>query len=239
MSANSERFGATLERLAPLLVVIVIVVVGYMWFIQPGVAQFLSGRDQAATLENRVRTLQTQVARESELPPVDQQAGLAEVERRVSTDDKVADVVERLARTALEGAPKGQIKGLLIETGSPTQGPSGFGAARGTAAGPSLAQSDPRLALFPYRIVQTPVTVTFESSFAAIAAFAWRLRDMPTMVEVHSMTLTRGLPLMKAQFVLRVFQRGTATAPVPAPAPDGTPAGPAPPRVAQLAVTEG
>ncbi|MCK7491858.1 MAG: hypothetical protein MZW92_09510 [Comamonadaceae bacterium] len=36
----------------------------------------------------------------------------------------------------------------------------------------------------------------------------WQLRDLPTAVEVRSAALTRGLPLMKTEVVVRVLQRG-------------------------------
>jgi hypothetical protein len=38
----------------------------------------------------------------------------------------------------------------------------------------------------------------------------YNLRDMPTTVEIRSATLTRGLPLMTIELLVRVLQRGGA-----------------------------
>ena len=67
----------------------------------------------------------------------------------------------------------------------------------------------------------------------------WKVRDLPTTVEVKSATLTRGLPLMKMEVLIWVYQRGAAVSQEPGPAP-GAPGTPAPvgPRVAELMSAE-
>jgi hypothetical protein len=86
------------------------------------------------------------------------------------------------------------------------------------------------------------VRITFESTFEAAASFLWRVRDLPTAVEIRSATMTRGLPLMKVEVLIRVFQRGDLVDPgpaIPTGEPASTPAGPTAPREAQFTGAEG
>ena len=83
-----------------------------------------------------------------------------------------------------------------------------------------MTARDPRLALFPHAVSYTPLRVTFESTFEAAGNLLWQLRDLPTLVEVRSAALTRGLPLMRTELLVRVLQRVD-------PTDAGTPAMPA------------
>ena len=154
----------------------------------------------------------------------------------MSRDDKVADVAAALAHAVLDDAPAGQLRSFVIETGDRV--PQGSTpAARRFAAGHGIGGGwpDPRLALFPYAVSYTPLRVTFESTFEAVGNVLWQLRDLPTMVEVRSATLTRGLPLMKTELLVRVLQRGEAIDGAPSLAPgaaSSAPPGPTAPRVA-------
>ena len=103
-------------------------------------------------------------------------------------------------------------------------------------------EPDARLALFPYTVAYAPVKVSFSSTFEGIANFIWKVRDFPTTVEVKSATLTRGLPFMKMELLLWVYQRGAAIGQAPAsgaPSPAGTATNPVAPRVARLTGAEG
>jgi len=129
----------------------------------------------------------------------------------MSAEDTVADVAAASRRPVLANAPAGKLRAFVIESGdrmsSRPQGGSGETAA---IAGGGIDGVDPRLALFPYAVTYTPVRVSFESTFEAAGNVLWQLRDLPTFVEVRSATLTRGLPLMRVELVVRVLQRGVA-----------------------------
>lgn len=208
MSTSTSRLTGAIERFLPLIVFVVILVFAFFWFIQPKLTAYLASRGEVQTLEAQLQALRNSVGQGRTEPPADSAAIIRRFESLVSPDDKVPDVVEFLVRTATASAPKDRFRGLQVETGE-SQLP--VGGDRGPrVAGASATESDPRYSLFPVSLTRTPVTVTFESTFEAIAEFAWRLRDLPTLVEIRSLELTRGLPLMKAQLTVFVYRRGPA-----------------------------
>jgi Tfp pilus assembly protein PilO len=234
-----NRTTDTIERALPVIVVAAIVALGYFLFVQPRVAEYLRARTEITSLEERVRTLQDTVNRGKAAPSANEAAALKLFEERMSTDDRVADVVELLAKIAADSAPKGTIKGLQIGTGASAQWPASAGQATTRSGGGEAAdEPDPRFGLFPVTLTYTPVTVTFQGSYDAIQRFVWRLRDMPTMIEIRSMELARGLPLMQVVVRLFVYQRG-AVAVSPGLIPPGPAGSPQAPRVARLSVAEG
>ncbi|HNV02682.1 MAG TPA: hypothetical protein PLE61_02500 [Vicinamibacterales bacterium] len=207
------RAGEALERLLPFLVIVAVAAAGFMWAVRPRLDAYLAARADAAALGERVRTLQASIDRSRGLAAADPQAALAEFEARASADDRVADVAALLARAALDSAPAGQIGGLTIETGDRVPRAAAAAAATvrlagGQGRGLPDDGPDARFGLFPYAVSWTPVRVRFDSTFGAIGAFLSTLRDMPTIVEIRSVRLTRGLPLMTAEIVVRVYRRG-------------------------------
>ena len=202
--------GETLERLLPFLTIVAIVTAGWFWFIRPRLNSYLRARTDVAATEERVRTLQQASGRVPPQPPVELDLTQREFEARMSAEDEVADVAAALARAVLASAPPGKLRSFVIETGDRTtpaaQGRPGD-AAR-ASAGAGIDGADPRLALFPYDVSYTPLRVTFESTFEAAGNVLWQLRDLPTVVDVRSAALTRGLPLMKTELLVRVLQRG-------------------------------
>lgn len=237
----SRRTGDALSRFLPLAVAVLIIVAGYVWFVQPRVTAYLRSRTEVETLETRVRVLQDTVARGRGILPPDEAAAMRLFEERTSKDDKVSEVVEILAKTAQEVAPADRMRGLQIQTGTAVRWQPGQPVVH-TGAGDEEdgGDPDPRFALFETPLIYTPVTISFESSYDGITRFLWRMRDLPTTIELRSMELTRALPLMQAKIRIFVFQRGEAAAvPSPqAPAPGGT-ASPTAPRVAALSTGEG
>ncbi len=238
-----NRATDTFERAIPFVAVAAIALVGYFWFVQPRIAEVLRNRTEIANLEGRVRTLQDTVNRGKGVVTPDEAAALKLFDERVSKDDTVSEIVEMLARTAQASAPDGRVLGLRIETGQPVTWQPGQRPATVAAGGDTDVPDspDPRFGLFPVALKYTPVTVSFESSYGAIARFVWQLRDLPTTIEIRSMALQRGLPLMKASIRIFVYQRGdTVVSPaVPLPGPGGPASGPAAPRVARLSLAEG
>jgi hypothetical protein len=206
---RTGELGETLERLLPFLTIVAVITAGWFWFVQPRLGAYLRARTDAVALEERVRTLQ-QVSKRTPPPPADLNRTQREFEARASAEDKVAEVAAALARAVLASAPAGQLRSFVIETGERASSPSRAGAPEGAGPSGGAADGDPRLALFPYAVSYTPLRVSFESTFEAAGAMLWRVRDLPTMVEVRSATLTRGLPLMKIELLVRVLQRGDA-----------------------------
>jgi hypothetical protein len=234
---RAGSLGDTLERLVPFLTIVVVVTLGWFWFIQPRLGSYLRARAGTAALEERARTLQQASSRRQAPPPADLGPTQREFEMRVSADDTVADVAAALAQAVLASAPSGKLRSFVIETGDRTSWPAtagSSGAARTSAAG-GTDSADPRLALFPYAVSYTPVRITFDSTFDAAGSVLWRLRDLPTIVEVRSATLVRGLPLMKTDLLVRVWQRGATAEPerlAMPPASEPAPLGPTAPRLA-------
>ena len=224
VSANTGRLGDAIERLLPFIIVVVIVTFAFFWFIQAPLNAYLRTRTDTDALQARLKTEQESVARASGTPPVDIQATLAAFERQMSPDEKVADVTALLAKAVLDSAPGDKLRGFVIETSDriKAENDEGGGARAAAVSADRVASApDPRLALFPYTVVYTPVKVAFSSTFEGIANFMWKVRDLPTTVEVRSATLTRGLPFMKMELLIWVYQRGAAVGPDPAPIPGG------------------
>jgi hypothetical protein len=225
-----------LERLLPFLTFAAIVTAGWFWFVQPRLAAYLRAQTDAAALEERVRTLQQSSSRTRAVPPADLRPTERVFEERVSPEDRVVDVAAAIANAVLASAPADGIRALVIDAGDRVP------AARGDRAEGGGDEADPRLALFPYAVSYTPLRVSFESGFETAGDVLWRLRNLPTSVEVRAATLERGLPLMKTELIVRVLQR-SASMEVPsaaAPASGTAPApGPTAPRLGASAADRG
>lgn len=232
MSTNTSRLNEAFERFLPLIIVIAILLFAFFWFLQPKLAAYVSSRGDVTSLTARVETLQATIRQGQGEPPADATAVLRDFDARVSPDDKVADVLEFLVRSATASAPKDRFRALEIQTGEVVRGRQNSGRMP-RVSGRTANDPDPRFGLFPVTLTHTPVTIVFESSFEGIAEFVWRLRDLPTTAEIRSLELTRGLPLMKAELTVFVVQRGAPA--IGEPAPDEVDAPPAGvPRVAML-----
>jgi hypothetical protein len=230
-----ERF----VRFAPLVVSAACLLAGYFWFVQPSISEYVRQRTDRGTLELRVRLLQDAVNRGRTVFPPDEAEAMRVFEERTSPDDKVSEVVELLARKALESTPKGLVRGLQIQTGASIRWQPGEPAQQSGRAADRAAGPDARFALFGTPFTYTPVAIAFESSYEGITRFVWQLRDLPTTIELQSMELTRGLPLMQAKIQIVVYQRGAA--PTASGPPGLVPAGstsPTAPRVARLSTVE-
>jgi len=233
---RTDALGEALERLLPFLTFAAIVTAGWFWFVQPRLAIYLRAHTDAAALEERVRTLQQASSRARSMPPADLERAEREFEARVSPEDHVADVAAAIAQTVLASAPPDRLRALAIDAGDRVSVSRG-GRTEGGGDG-----ADPRMALFPYAVSYTPLRVSFESGFETSGELLWRLRDLPTTVEVRAATLERGLPLMRTELIILVLQRGDAVdvsaAAVPASAPAPAP-GPTAPRLGASAAGPG
>lgn len=207
----------TLERVAPILVTLGIVVLAYFLFIAPRIADTLRSRQDARTAENRVRAMQGVVARGAAEKGPEDPWPMAEFERRTPLRDQTSDIVEELAQIAQSSAASPQMKALTIDTGErvPVEWPSS-GAPR-AAGNTTIEALDPRFELFHTPLQYTPISVSFASSYRGIGTFLWRVRDLPTTIEIRTLELTRGLPLMTSKLVIFVVQRVGTAPPTAAP----------------------
>ena len=234
MKPRTEAFSEALERLLPFLTFAAVVTAGWFWFVQPRLAIYLRAHTDAAALEERVRTLQQASSRTRAVPPVDLDLTQREFEARVLSEDRVADVAAAIAQAVLASAPPDGLRAFVIDAGDRVS------ASRGDRAEGGGDGADPRMALFPYAISYTPLRVSFESGFETAGDLLWRLRDLPTTVEVRAVTLERGLPLMKTELVIRVLQRGDAVdVPAAAVPASATAPGPTAPRLGASAADPG
>jgi hypothetical protein len=244
VNVNTGRLSDAIARLLPFIIVAAIVTFAYFWFIQTPLNAFLRARVEVNALQTRLRTAQDAVVRAGGAPSVDLEATMRAFEKQMSMDEKVSDVTAILAKAVLDSAPADQLKEFRIETSDRIKAPEERGRPAPAGSG-GLSGPDPRFALFPVSVSYTPVKLVFSSTFEAIANVMWKVRDLPTTVEVRSATLTRGLPLMKMELLIWVYQRGAAASPAPAApggpatAPSGPTTAPVGPRVASLMGTEG
>ncbi|MEI6669869.1 MAG: hypothetical protein WCP29_17095 [Acidobacteriota bacterium] len=202
MSAATDRFNALVPRVLHLVVGVVVIGFGYYWFLQPEIAGLLKNRKEVQTLEMRVRMLEETAMRSRGMAWPDETHALALFEKLVSKEDRVADVAELMTRAVAESATDGKLRNLAMGTGEQSS--------TGPGAVPSgqIETIDARWGLYPYTLTHTPVTLSFDASYATILAFFSKLRDLPTAIEIRSVKLTRGLPLMRTQVTLFVFRRG-------------------------------
>lgn len=223
MNARLSAFGATLRRLLPIIVALVVVAIGFVWFAEPRVVEMLRWQTESRGLENRVATLRTSIDRAGRAPAAGQDEVMRQFEARTPSDDKVADLIEMLAKRALDAKAPGRLRGLLIEAGqrvsfsAPAAGSSESGPR--VAVPPSEPESvDPRLSLFGGPFDYTPISLSFLSTYDRVGDFLWRCRDLPTTVEIRTLDISRGLPLVKVRMTLFVFQRtGASTGSTPSP----------------------
>jgi len=245
VSAHTGRLSDAIDRLLPFIIVVAIVAFAFFWFIRAPLNTYFQARTDSAALKARLKTAQDRVARASGTPPVDVQSSLEMFEKQMATDDKVAEVTALLAGAVIDSMPADKLRGFVIETSDRIKAGSN---ASGRGGAPTVMVSqvgsspDPRLALFPYAVTYTPVKVSFSSTFEGIANLMWKVRDFPTTVEVRSATLTRGMPFMKLELLVWVYQRGASVGQEQAPtpwAPAGLMASPIVLRAARLIGAEG
>ncbi len=191
MNDRLGAIGATLRRLLPVIVALVIVAVGFLWFVEPRITDMLRWQTEGRGLDNRVATLRASVDRASRMGGAATDEAMKQFEARTPTEDKVADVIELLAKRAQDPKAPGRLRGLLIEAGQRVGVGSAAAAAAAAAAAQgaprvggappestgSLEKGDPRLALFGGPFDYTPVSLSFLSTFDRGGDFFWGCRS--------------------------------------------------------------
>lgn len=189
----TARHSRAIALVVPWFAAIGLALAGYVLAVSPLVSEYRRHLDEEARLEARAVVLRAAIVRGGSAAPVDPAASVLRFEQRVSGSDVAAELAERLARLADESARETGIRSVRLSTGDAGE-----------------AAPDVRFALFPSRVTATPVTVSFEASYATMARLAWQLRELPTVVDIRSIRLTRGWPFMHADVRLLVCRRGGA-----------------------------
>lgn len=204
-----------LRRFAPLGLALAIVAVAWMFLVRPRQVDARRASAEVASLQPRVAQLSPLV------DGVDVPAGeapAADVIRRLPQIDPMPDVLERLAGLGLVGADdadaRSRVENLLIETGEQAVIGSEAGGPQATHGD----EPDPRVALFGVPLAYTRVNVSFESTYERLGKFLWDMRELPTIVEVHSLDIEPAVSdgsRLRTSMVVFVYRRA-ATARGPA-----------------------
>jgi hypothetical protein len=219
VNSDFRALTSALSRSATLIVAIAVALVAYFWLIQPRVTAYVLARNDVRTKQVRLQTGQEALARAARIQPVTDAAFMADFNRRMSADDKVSEIIASIAKALATDDSGTHVRGLLIEAGehqrievqsAVADERSDFQprVAQNPEAGRrGVADGDPRARQFPVPLLCTPVAVSFESDFESVGTFLWGLRDAPTVVEVNSLAIERGLPLMRVRAQLLIYQR--------------------------------
>jgi hypothetical protein len=187
----------------PLVLAVTVFVVGSLTLVLPRMSRALAASSEAASLEGRKANMRRLLQRAEPIGSGKVRA-VAELPKLVSHEGGVPATIEALARLASSPGHPAQAHGLLIEAGQPSS--AGIGGAA-TEAIPL----DPRWVLFAGPLEYTPIKVTFEATYERLGLFLWRLRDLPTLVDVRSVDIERSLPLLKVKLTLfALHERGDA-----------------------------
>lgn len=201
-------------RCQPLLIVlapVAVLAVSFFAFIQPRMTAGKTAHARLAPLEQRVVSVQAALAAAPAAEAGDARNTMPEFERRTPAGDRVPDLLEQLAGLAAADAAGEKVQHLLLETGKRVVPPPPKAGEAPRVATIEPDAMDPRLALFRTPLSYTPVTMTFESSYARLGRFFWELRALPTLVEVRSVEVgpvAQG-DVVHTRLVILAFQRAT------------------------------
>jgi hypothetical protein len=157
--------------------------------------------ERAAALEtrNKVEAARSELNRRREVARAPGTTAVLsapdEFDARTAVGDRVGEMVDVL-RAALNSTAIGGVSKISITAGSPVDGPN-----------------DSMAALFPRKVVRTPVTITFDARYEQVGRFFGNLGVLPTTSDLHSVELTPAAAsrpgFMHANVSLLVFRRAT------------------------------
>lgn len=213
---NADALRQSLVRVAPIAVPVLLLVLGWALDLRPRSSRLMALEREETRLRQQIALDRLRLRGPEGQSPRRAATAAADYLRAVSADDRVPDVLERVARLALGGADSPDLRELLIQTrprvgAAPEASASSSGSAAPRVAPDTPAASegtpDPRLALFPGSASYTPVQVSFRSSYERLGRFLFELRRLPTLVEIHFLEIERDQPLLKVKLELFAYQR--------------------------------
>jgi hypothetical protein len=165
----------TFRSVAPLLILLVTVGLGWMLFVRPLSADRARADAQLTSLRQREMVLRQELSDPS--PRASGTDPAASFEQHVAAGNASPALLEQVARLASAA----RARNLLIET------------VEGTATtSTQAAQRDPRFALFDGPLQHVPIRVAFDTDYASLGRFLWAFRDLPTTVEIRALSI--GVP---------------------------------------------
>jgi hypothetical protein len=176
MTFDVER----IRRFAPAAVAIVIVAAGWLLLVSPAMSRSSRSAREVSTLRQQLTQLRSSVSGPAPQPAAGDPVNA--FERAVAAGDASSAVLEQLAGLAAAA----HASNLLIETGERVV----IGGSTGPTASPapqagSGAQPDPRFALFNTPLTYSPVSMSFDAEFGSVGTLLWKMRDMPTTIEIR------------------------------------------------------
>jgi len=182
-----------LRRFAPLAAMLVTIGLGWLLFVKPVSAD--RSRTARGVEELRQREMAVRRSLSDPSPGVVTDDPAAAFERQVASGDASPALLEQLARLASAS----HVRNLLIETVEGTAPTAG-------GATPAALRSDPRFALFDVLVSYLPIRMAFDTEYAHLGRFLWAFRDLPTTVEIR--TLTVGVPQLETTSGARPVPHG-------------------------------
>lgn len=190
MNFDIER----VRRFAPVALAVVVLAVGWMFLVSPVASRNAERGRQVDTLRQRL----TQVRASLNEPPPEAILGdpVADFVSRVAAGDASSSVLEQLASQASAA----RATNLLIETGERVvlTDPSGPQVAGGV-------QVDPRFQLFNTSLSYSPVAMSFDAEFQDVGTLLWRLRDLPTAIEIRTLEITPSATPPRVHVAMTLF----------------------------------
>ena len=212
----TDWISANRSRLIAIGIPVVVVAACYFFIVQPRAAAGRRATEQTVAIRARLNAIPRSLAAP---PKTVARTGdaLQELERRIPVADRVPDLLERLARVALNSSPPGDVRGLKVETADRVDVASPNAQTGPRVASGGADQPDPRLPLFAASLSYAPISVSFEATYPALGRFLWNLRDLPTTIEIRSLDVARPSAadegrFLKVELVLFAFQRAASKA---------------------------
>lgn len=175
MTVDAARLRQVLPYAAPL----VILALGWTLLVRPISAESAQLARELDGLRQRLDAVRTQAM--TVAPPAPAGDPLKSFEDRVAAGDPMGRLLEELSRLA-------SAAGVAVDTVESVE-EGAVALAGGPAAGNAIVP-DPRFALFQVPLKYSPVTLTANADYKSLGEFLWRLRVMPTIIEIRTLEIS-------------------------------------------------
>lgn len=169
---------ARVREYVPYAAPFVILALGWALLVRPISAENLQTARELEGLRQRLNGLRMQVDVVQPAPVGDPMKAF---ERQVAAGDPTGRLLEELSRAA--GAA-----GLEVDTVESVEESAVTPA--GAPGVSNAAAPDPRFALFEVPLKYSPVTLTASADYRSLGEFLWRLRVLPTIIEIRSLEVS-------------------------------------------------
>jgi hypothetical protein len=195
-----------MRRLAPPIAALLIASAAFWLFVQPRLSELVWLRAEVRALENRATAIRGLADRNARLGANDYGDPNREFAERMPAGGRAPEVVEYMARLALDPRAPGELRGLAIEAGERLEIDTAMAPASPLES-TRRGGVDPRFRLFDARLEYVPVTVAFEATADRAGDLLWHMRELPTIVDVQSMEISGGASVLKVELTLLALHR--------------------------------